>query len=568
MDVIFSHAVTSQNVFRILTTLKTATQPEIDEMLKVLITSMRANTREGQSKRPELLASYGVYLSLILRYKPAMNLYVEDEHFLSVAASCFYPYFSLYISVFLIPAHLCGVDVDDPVHIDNTSTNPIRTVLNKLKTMCNPTSPDNHVLSELKKLHRWGIRNFLDRVGFKSHRQELAIFLDSADLLEGPFDENDIQKSLFMHSNTVLMANSESLMPHHFERALVCLNYDIAKLLDSRSDWIRPDLLEELFYSSRKLGHAICLELIFIAVRKNIVLCEHLLKKLPVGWRQQILDVYKVPRWQSCNYEEEDHATLEFYRLHLSYPNGPSTKILESITSMIEKLDSDEAIDNFVAKIKNMNKSFYLFEWSGYTDLLHDDKITFGNDTDMIGNDIFEISKNFVFVTRESNRIYLFDYATARTLIEKGQNPYNRKEISATVRDEIASRFAHYNTIGIGTDTVPMGDFIREMKHGRPIEFPQCYGHPKNYRKKLIRSLKNYGIRDEHLDIIIIDDIVFKLQLVAVDLQAKDIQELCENLHRAIKTAPEDKQETLKVTIVDIIRIYSNRMPVAVVLDF
>lgn len=640
---IFEEAATSESIFQLLTHLGTGSKRDIDQTFRALFETMRDMTNSNVQRSPELLASFGVYLALILRFKPESSYYLEKEHYLSIALKFYYPYVTLFISIMLVPAHLCGIDIDASViecqdlvvSSSNSSGNQRRsneegnrelkmsreaedavekarrisphnsqifqprspplgsrenrseTVLEKTAALCGLGSMERNFLFELKRLQGWGVNNFMKRLGLKSQKHEMAIFLDSPQMLEDQLSEDDMQKAIFMHANNVVRSNKANYMPHHFDRALGCLNYPIAKELEHRSDWVSADTLDNLFYTARKFNHALCLELILLAVRKNVELCDHKLKKLPQDWQDRIMEVYSKPRWLSIladdnnkssidaidkyknvverernrNEEKKFHATLEYYRIHFCFPESSTPEILKSLRALQEKLHDETLVAKFIENVRNMNKSFYIFQVSGYMDFLTDNKLTFGNDRDLIGNDIFELSKNFVFIIRENDRLYLLDYCAAKTLIDKGENPYNRQPITPKIRDEILRRFQQYNVAGLGTETTPLSELLQEFLHGRQKLTVCGCARSKNYRRKLIRVLKNYGIKDEHLDLIVIKDVVFKLGLIAIDLKAENLTELCENLYRAIKIARDDCRESLKRAIVSIIRIYSSVLP-------
>lgn len=622
---IFKEATTSESIFQLVTHLDACDDKDVADTLKDLFETMRDITRSDIQRSPELLASFGVYLALILRCAPKTDYYLDGEHYFSIALQFYYPYVSLFISIMLIPAHLCGIDIDasvsevvilpgQPLAIEErANSSPLRlsreadeaierarrisphnsqlfnqqaspplnsrndkplpeTVLSKTAALCNLGSMERNFLFELKRLQGWGVNNFMKRLGLKSQKHEMAIFLDDPTMLEGSLSEDDIVKAIFMHANKVVLSDRADLLPHHFDRALAYLNYPVAKTLDSRSDWVSTETLEDLIFSSRNLKHPLCLKLLILAFKKNIELCDHKLKKIPIEWRDKLLEVYMTPRWRSAKVAKDakskvKNATLEYYRLHLCCPESTTPEILTHLESLNSKLQVPHAAEKFIENVRNMNKSFYILQVSGYMDFLTEQKINFGNDRDLIGNDIFELSKNFVFVIREKDRIYLIDYGAARTLISKGENPYNRQPICEKVRDEITKRFQYYNTLGIGMETIPLSELLEEFLRGRQKCTACACIRSKNYRAKLVRVLRNYGIRDENMDHVIIQDIVFKLGLIAIDLKAQNLLELCENLYRAIKTARDDCRESLKRTIASIIKIYSSVLPGGMLLN-
>lgn len=612
---IFDETVTSENIFGLLTHLNSSNHTGVTETLQVLTLAIKDAGRSQNDKSPERLVSFGVYLALILRFQPDSQLYVEGEHFLAVILQTFYPYVALFITMILVPVHLAGINIDTAVresHRDQSSNSdselrlsketqealekvtqwsptrgkvfradasasgeispplrpPVETVLGRTMSLCNLGSPERATLLELKRGNGRGI---LRRIGAQNQKHEWAIFLDNPDFLDGELSEDDIEKAIYMHANRIVLSDPSILMPHHFDRALACLNYPIARSLEYRADWVSLETLDEIFYSARKLKHALCLELLLLAARKNIGICDHLLKKLPEDWQVKILEVYTQPRWRSISQQSpipEKHATLDHYRLHLGIQDENNGRLCRKLADLNFKLNTSEKVDEFLEQVRNMNKSYYILQLSGYSDFLSEQKLVFGNDRDLMGDDVFDLSRNFVFALREGDRIFLLDYGTARTLAQKGENPYTRTPIPEKVREEALSRFQQYNTLGLSTDTTPLPDLISELTNGRSkLKICTCAGS-KNYRRKLIRLLRNYGVRDESLEVVVIADVIFKLSLMAVDLQATTKEELWEKLYRAIKSSPPEKREALRRTIASIIKMYSQIIPGAMIIGF
>lgn len=590
IDRIFGSPVCSENIFILRSVLNNCDQSEIDHVFNMFVNGLYTMNKSKSSHSPELLASMGVYLSIILRYNPETNLYINGRHFLVVAMDFYFPYVTMYITLFLIIAVIKKADIlakavttsNEPMEIvkhnspeaklkervgtvtrPNTETTELdESVIDYVISRCQYGSPERKILSDLKRIYKSSPGYILPRIGLKNQKTELAIFLDDIDILEDELSTDDIEKAIFLHSNKVLALQSSLLKPHHFNRSIQCLNYDVAKLTTDKSDWISKPSFDDLVVISKRIKDPTCLDMILLCISKNMTLCKHHLKRIPSEWTSKIMEVYTTPRWKTCNLESS--ATANYYRVNLCLSENLvlDTEYMNSICS---KLKESGDRTKFVDSIKAMNKSTYIFEVSSYNDFLSDRKITFSNTEDSMLNDVFEISRAFIVPHRERDRIYLFDFNLFRTLIDKRENPYNRNPIPEALMSKIISVYQSHNNAGLSSECATMSDFVQEMTSGRKIEPCSC---TKNYRSKLVNVLKTYGLRDESIDFINLKDMVFKLAMISIDLSAETLDELCRKLYRAIKLTSSSEAEAFKRTIASIISIYNRGIDQSVILPY
>jgi len=626
---IFVKPVSSETIFLLISLLKLSSPKAIQQIFELYLEFLYESASSRDSKPPEVRVSHGIYLCMILRFKPTLTcIYIKKQHFIIAGWKAFFPYINMFIIYFLIPCIISGANIEEDLREKSGSTPPANQVVGsmhqfpnynnhtlaqmnalrdrvgspslyepqaassdsrgseagtgsgspplqmpliaKLLEMCNLTSPERKSLGELRRIHSAGPNYYFSRLGLKPQKTELGIFLDIQTLLDEPLTEDDIQKAIFMHSNRILKSDGVFL-PHHFDRSVSCLNYEMARHTFELADWIRPETFDELIFLSKELKHAVCLELLLLAVQKNIILCKHHLKRIPSTWRERVLEIYTKPRWQNVKLsskpisgdrevkpignELETNATIEYYKISLGFTGGYAD-LLDTLAAVVLKLDSDIEVNNFLDKLRRANQSFYILEVSGYFDFYAEKKLTFANLQDLMGNDVFDVPKNFIYPYREGELVYLFDYSSFDTIIKTKKNPYNRSPIRTEALEAMLERFQRYNVLGLSNKSIGMDDFVQEMVHGRGIEEKCSCGSNKDYVKKLARCLRSYSVKVESFDVVNLQDALFKLSLMSFDFQANSIPQLCSVLYKAIKTAEGKEREQLKQAISSVILIY------------
>lgn len=451
-------------------------------------------------------------------------------------------------------------------HIINLRTSPekpkvITSVILKLIELCPLNSPERQSLSELRRVYTSGYNYYCSRLGLQQQKTELAIFLDKPVLLDSPLSEDDIQKALFMHANTILKADVV-FMPHHFDRAVRCLNYEMLKETEALADWVKAETLDELIFLCKELKHSICREMLLLVIKKNVSLCSHQVKRLPVDWREAVVQAYTTPRWKSIQTngtpnETESDATLDYYRTNLCH-SGDATAVISTLQDLSTKLANPDTAASFLKRVNDTNRSFYALQLCSYDDLETIDKLTFVNQQDSDLHDVFDISRNFIFPYRVDNHLYLFDYKLVPSMLETRQNPFNRSELSVELLDEMTNRYHKYNGLGLGVGCTTMTDFVHELVHGRKVETVCGCASKKNYLKKLARLLRVYSIKMEHFETVDLRDAVFKLGLMGIEHGRPDsMQKLAFNLHKLIKKTELANRESLKHGISSVLALYS-----------
>lgn len=654
---VFAKPVSSETIFLLINLLRLSSPTVIQRIFKLYLEFLSDSAASKISKPPEVRISHGIYLCMILRFKPVLsNIYIQKQHFLMVGWKAFYPYISMFIVYFLLPCIISGANIEEDLReisppndqgskpngnqaivvsaTGNRPIDPVRQfpnfsnqamaqmnamrervgspaiyhsessppeqrsaesrsaegspplqmpVITKMIEICGLNSPERKTLGELRRIHTSGPNYYFSRLGLKMQKTELAIFLDIQSLLDEPLTEDDVQKAIFMHSNTVLRSDGVFL-PHHFDRSVSCLNYEMARHTFGMADWIRTETFDELVFLSKELKHAVCLELLLLAVQKNMILCRHHLKRIPSSWRERVLQVYTEPRWRNVKLPPKPapagtsnpkvetakpsqdikpvgeelgiNSTLEYYRTTLGF-NGSYHELVEVLPAVSSKLQSDAEVNDFLDKLRLANQSFYILEVSGYLDFYAEKKLTFANLQDIIGDDIFDLPKNFIFPYREGEFLYLFDYNTFENILKTKKNPYNRSPIRDEAIEAMLDKFQRFNVLGLSNKCVGMADFVKEMVYGRTVEQNCPCGSSKDYVKKLARALRSYSVKVESFEVVNLQDALFKLSLMSFDFQANSIPQLCEVLYTAIKTAETKDREQLKQAIASVILIYS-----------
>ena len=609
---VFGRPISSETMFMLTNILKTSNPIAIKEIFTLYLRVMGEAVRSKIAKPPEMLTSQGIHLCVILRYLSFSaahdGLYVNGRHFLLLAWKAYYPYIPMFIVYFLIPCIVNNLDIEMPWRVEEatssssdssprmetnspprapikqysaedllkinlirqavnspplgeehliapTSPKQITSVIMKLIELCPLNSPERQSLSELRRVYTSGYNYYCTRLGLQQQKAELAIFLDNPLLLDGPLIEDDIQKALFMHSNTILKADVV-FMPHHFDRAVRCLNYEMVKDIEPLADWVKAETLDELIFLCKETQHAICREMLLIVVKKNVTLCAHQIKRLPEGWREAVLQAYTTPRWKSINPAKPD-ATLDYYRTNLCH-SGNSNAVIHTLQDLSVKLANPDTAVAFLKRINDTNRSFYALQLCSYDDIETIDKLTFVNQQDSDLHDVFDISRNFIFPYRVDNHLYLFDYKLVPSMLETKQNPFNRSELSIELVDEMTNRYHKYNGLGLGLGCTTMTDFVHELVYGRKVETICGCASNKSYLKKLARALRVYSIRIEMFDSIDLRDALFKLGLMGIEHGRPDsVQQLAANLYKLIKESEAPTQESLKQAISSIVSLYS-----------
>lgn len=561
LNSVFSQTVTSESVFQLLAILNQSDHAGVNNVLKMFIDYLISTSKSTDPKSTQMLGSYGIYLLMILRYNPDWNLYNQGKHFIMTLFETFSPYSNLFLSIVLVPGCLkYGKFFNLPFEINSDVS-----IIDKMKLEY-PSSKT--FIASLQTLSKNGFKKYKAKNVIDLPINSIGIFLDDPHFMDGEFTESDIQSAIFMHANKILKSRQELLMPHHFDRAILCMNYEIALLLESKSDWIHKSTLDELFYVSKTLQHPVCLDLLILAVRKNVELCDHQLSGLPDDWQVRLLEIYTEPRWKRFKDSEPNstHATTNFYRMCLSSFSTTSQDVYKELEELETKIgQSKEEYQTLFDNIKVMNMSSYIMLASGYSDFSKDKKLTFGNETDINGDNIFECCRKFVTVSRSNGKIYIFDYKTSKTVLEKGQNIYTRESIPDTLKDEIYTRHCQFNLLGIGEEIPTVKELLDEILRGRKkLQVCNCKS-TKTYRHKLLRLLRIYGIQYDDFDGIVISDIIFKLQLIGIDIEeSQDIDDLCHKVYGFLKSLEDDKKEHVKKTIASLIKVYKSLLDGAI----
>jgi hypothetical protein len=449
-------------------------------------------------------------------------------------------------------------------------------VINKIIDICPLNSPERRVLNELRRQHDSNPSFLITRLGMKSEKLQLALFLDDPTLVDEKLNEDDLTKAIFLHANRILTTCQCSFLPHHFDRAVECMNYEIAKFTFSLADWVTDETLDNLIFLCKTLRHAYCLEILKLVVRKKVTLCTHQIRKLPDEWRATIVSLYTTPRWrhlldqtpvtdealaeESKRPQEDRDATLDYYRLLFSSLK-PRRAFLNSLQTMTAKLLDEDSRQAFVEKIKQSNQTYYGLMVSGYTDLLLEVTPTIVNEQDSYLNNILEIPRNFVIPCLEGTQLFLFDFGMARKLIDTGCNFYNRKRLSPEVMAHVHENYQTYNRLGLSSRIDPISDVLKELVHGRQIEEACACASNKPYSKKLVRLLRSYSVKESSLTVVNMQDLIVKLGMISIHLgvrgSVKDLNQLWMEIYRAIKNSDPDQRETLKRTIASLILVYS-----------
>ena len=167
----FDRPVTAENIFILITNLNSCNNSTLNSIFKSFIISL--STNKNSTNSPSIMASWGIYLSIILRYNPDTNLYINNRHYLIVAFESYKPYINLYITFFLAISVLKRVNIKSPYKENNAMT-----VMDKLIESCSNGSNERKLLSNVKRFSSSSSDIFIHRSGLKESKSELGIFLD------------------------------------------------------------------------------------------------------------------------------------------------------------------------------------------------------------------------------------------------------------------------------------------------------------------------------------------------------------------------------------------------------
>jgi hypothetical protein len=591
----FRRPICTETIFILQTYLNSSSSKEIDCILELFGVYLKSIEESREMKSQETLASLGVYFSLILRKHPNLNIYIRGEHLLIRALKAYYPYMALYLIHFLIPAVFEGVDLSKPFttstvsnikkynsinttdaenYLRNSVGSPMKldvmnidssgnsfsdgvvivTVINKIIDICPLNSPERRALQELRRNQGGDPEYIMIRLGMVGKdSQELGIFLDNPNLIID-LDENDIYKAIFMHSNQVLAAHRSIFKSRHFDIAVCCLNYWAVNEFYGVSDCVSEKTLDDLFFYSKVLKHAYCFEILKLVVTKHIYLCQCRIKKLPNHWKDPILKLYTTPRWQTIKSRKQPgrNATLDYYRMCLS-SNKNEQEFIEELQNLSERLVDDKNKELFIEKVKTTNRIYYQTQCESYLDFIDDTQIIYGNDEDIMFNDIFSIPRNFVFSYMEASRIYLFTYQSLSSLIEAKKNMYNRNTLKSDFLAYIKDVVDQYSMLGIPCNIPTIEELIDEIINGRELLTRCECNSKKSYAKKLTRLLRQYNVREEYLDVVNIRALMFNLSLMSFNLKADTPEELWTKVYHSIKTTSPDQKESIKKAVASLI---------------
>lgn len=542
LKIVFNTPVNTENIFVLLTILKSSNKLNVNKLFKLFID---VTTNRDLEKSPELLASWGIYFSMILRYNPDTEYYSNDKHFLLLMFNSYKPYISLYISFFLLISILRNTDISKPAFKGNSVS-----IISHLISLCDYNTSEHKSLSDLKRNYTSNKSMLVNRLGLKRSKNDLAIFMDDTSLLEKELSEDEIMKAIFMHSNNVLVTQP-NLHPSHFSRALESLNLDVLKRTLDIADWISVDSFDNFLHMCKVLKHPQCLDMLLIAVTRNINLCRHHIKKIPKKWIERIIETYTKPRWMVS----ESKSTEQYYIKMLCLPEGSPMNSLKELYQKLTGKEGEVNLENFLYQIEQMNKSYFILDVSNYCDYVAKDKTEFANLHDSLLNDIFRISRNFIVVYRQGRKVFLYSYNDFKTIINGKLNFYDRGELPENFVERVKRIDEEFKKCGFGDLCLTMDEFIYEFINGRSIDKDCCC--IKNYQKKLVRELNKYGIKEESFEWINIDDIVLKFKLISLNLQAENIKDLCQKLYNLIRKENETSKEEMRRTISNIILLYS-----------
>lgn len=538
LKVLFNSPIDKMTAFKLLTELKVRDSKGINDIFRVFIESITEGRSEGVTPAC-ILVSCGIYLSFILRYVPETKIYAKNKlHFIIAVFQVYNPFIRIYITYFLLPCIILGVDMG--VNESDTST---RSVMDRLIAECPVGSLERKMISTVKRLRTASPISIIDRLRLSDEKKRLSIFLDDPSLFPGELDDDDIMTCIFCHSQNIL-SKVNRLRPRHFSRAVACLNLDIVLRSNDCSDYLENEIFDEFLYYCKKLKHAVCREILMIVVTKNITLCEHRIAKIPSNWIEDVMSVYSTPRWKSS----KSNATIQFYSESLGTENAK-----EFMTSICEDPEFD--IKELCSKVTDYNKTYYIVASGSYTDFISDVDVSIVNHESLVLDDVFEIPVRFVMYYREDSNVFLFAYPSWSNIVRKGLNPYTRKPIRDEFLSEMERRLEKYRSMGFSPMYERMEPLLTEIINGRqPVKHCSCR---KDYRVKLLRELKAYSVSDSSLDLINIEDIKIKLFSIGLVLKSECRKELFEHLYKAIKSSNPKSREKMRQAIANYIIIYS-----------
>jgi len=112
LNILFDRPIRSETIFVLKSMLNSANISEVNGILQLFIKCLSRMNKSANTKSPEILASLGIYLSIILRHDPDLNLYVDGEHFLLTGLKCYLPYMNMYITFFLMATIIKHVNLE------------------------------------------------------------------------------------------------------------------------------------------------------------------------------------------------------------------------------------------------------------------------------------------------------------------------------------------------------------------------------------------------------------------------------------------------------------------------
>lgn len=546
---IFKHISTSKSIFTLIELLDGGEDPT--KMLELLCQVSKKPKSSTVRHTTTYLASVAIYMSIIFRYKPNTNLYLDGRHFCIVMLDLFSPYLNLFMS-YIFPKYIIQkVDLKAKSLLDEDEM-----VIDFIKNRFNMTSPEYSLLKRMKSCLDKPTTFFLSQ--FEIPITEQAIFLDRSDLIV-ELEVSDIMRAIYLHSNSVLKL-CDKLKPEYFERSIECINETMAKISFGSTDVITQECFADLISENIDHPNAKIENMIRMCLMKNINLCKHIVRKIPLCYLNTFKEVYFSPRWTMLEkFPEHDHtAMMKYYEICISAGQITKSNLISKMRIISSCIDTAEKESYYIRLMSDLNKTFYITSNTSYIDFFQegDSKLEFANEHNLLLDDIFQIPKEFVVSYRTNNTIFFFTIESFNTLLDNGLNPYTKCSLPENTITDISRKLERFTTRGLKLSSVCLIDLINEILRGRRIE-KDCGGCKENYKKKLAKLLNVYSITEEMVDNIHFKDMKLKLSMVGLDYDANNLDELCKMLCKSLLISDEEGKSELSDIFSSLIHIYS-----------
>lgn len=574
---IFNSLGNSFNIAIVNEIMENSTQEEINIYFQLLGKAFYSRSKVQTSDDFSFTFSLMSYFNIMMRYNPSLELWFDNVHFIILIYMVTFPYANFFITFVLVPLMLRNVDLDMRAFekVDGKHGNSNYTIINYLEHISEEGSKHKEIFAKVPEQYSSAQAAFLfAKLNNQERQQEIVVLMDEPEFLFGIYQDTLKEESISMQSRRIYdkVVNEVSSCTHHmginqdkledYHAALKYYNFYVFEKVHDCSDIIPEGFLEELRLNLDEVmgEYPKIKNFVMNILKKDVKACEHFFSSLPSTWREEALQTYRDSRMNI-----ENLTALRNYSFQMGIQHLTLDDLKKNLTQMKEKLSSSsEILNNILVNMESQNKAYLKLLHNSSVDLFENDlnleKLKFGNEESLMGDNIFLLNRHEIFSFRQGNFIYSFDYRGVENIMDSGINPYTREKLSEDLKYKAFLFLNRYGDWRKELAPKPLNEVFEDLVKVKPFKV-NCGCMSNDPYKKLSYFLKYRGIDERTLRHIHIEDLVFKMSMMGYNLPRSSVPEkIFEILLELIEQSPPERKEIIKNHISGIINI--QRVPI------